>query len=95
VKNDISALTDQLTDVLNSFSSQATKQANRGVKQARSGADSMMSDLQERGGAYYDAAFDAASSFEEGLEDAITHRPLATVGLALGLGILIGAAWRR
>ena len=38
---------------------------------------------------------DAASSIEETLEDVITQRPLATVGLALGLGFLIGATWRR
>jgi ElaB/YqjD/DUF883 family membrane-anchored ribosome-binding protein len=95
VKNDISSLTDQITDVLNAFTGQATKQAKRGVKQARAGADSLMSDVQERGGAYYDAAYDAASSFEEGLEDVITQRPLATVGLALGLGFLIGVTWRR
>ena len=35
------------------------------------------------------------SSIEETLEDLIQQRPLATVGLALGLGFLIGAAWRR
>ncbi len=34
-------------------------------------------------------------SIEETLEDAITQRPLATVGLALGIGFLIGVAWRR
>ena len=42
-----------------------------------------------------DAAQDAASSIEETLEDVITQRPLATVALALGLGFLIGATWRR
>ena len=41
------------------------------------------------------AAYDAAYSMEESVEDAIHQRPLAAVGLALGLGILIGAAWRR
>jgi ElaB/YqjD/DUF883 family membrane-anchored ribosome-binding protein len=95
VKNDISALTDQITEVLNSFSGQAARQAKRGMKQARAGADSMMSDAQERGSAAYDAAYDYASSLEESLEDAISQRPLATVGLALGLGFLIGATWRR
>jgi ElaB/YqjD/DUF883 family membrane-anchored ribosome-binding protein len=42
-----------------------------------------------------DAAHDAASSIEETLEEVITERPLATVGLALGLGFLIGVTWRR
>ena len=95
VKNDISTLTDQLTDVLNSFAGDASKQARRGLKQARNNADSMWSDAQQRGSQAYDAAYDAAYSMEETVEDAIHQRPLAAVGLALGVGILIGAAWRR
>jgi ElaB/YqjD/DUF883 family membrane-anchored ribosome-binding protein len=95
VKNDISALTDQITDALNSFAGTAKKQARRGYKQARASADSAVDDMSERGSAMMDAAQDAAYSIEESLEDVITQRPLATVGIALGLGFLIGAAWRR
>jgi len=95
VKNDIAALTDQITDVLNGFAGTATKQARRGYKQARAQAESAMDDMSERGSAMMGAAQDAASSIEESLEDVITQRPLATVGLAIGLGFLIGATWRR
>jgi ElaB/YqjD/DUF883 family membrane-anchored ribosome-binding protein len=95
VKNDIAALTDQITDALNNFAGTATKQARRGYKQARASAESTMDDMSDRGGAMLDAAHDAASSIEESLEDIITQRPLATVGLAVGLGFLIGAMWRR
>jgi len=95
VKNDIAALTDQITDALNSFAGTATRQARRGYKQARANAGQAVDDMSERGGAMMDAAHDAASSIEESLEDVITQRPLATVGLAIGLGFLIGATWRR
>jgi ElaB/YqjD/DUF883 family membrane-anchored ribosome-binding protein len=95
VKNDIAALTDQITDALNAFTGQASKQARRGFKQARANVDSVMSDVSERGNAAFDAAQDAAYSFEETLEDVVQQRPLATVGLALGLGFLIGVTWRR
>ena len=95
VKNDIAALTDQITDALNSFAGTATKQARRGYKQARANAEQTMDDMSERGSAMMDAAHDAASSIEESLEDVITQRPLATVGLAIGLGFLIGVTWRR
>jgi ElaB/YqjD/DUF883 family membrane-anchored ribosome-binding protein len=95
VKNDIAALADQITDVLNSFAGNASKQARRGYKQARANVDQVVDDMSERGAAAMGAAQDAAYSIEETLEDAITQRPLATVGLALGLGFLIGAAWRR
>jgi ElaB/YqjD/DUF883 family membrane-anchored ribosome-binding protein len=95
VKNDISALTEQITDALNSFAGNAGKQARRGYKQARANVDSAVDDFSERGSAAMDAAQDAASSIEETLGDLIQERPLATVGLALGLGFLIGAVWRR
>jgi len=95
VKSDIAALTGQITDALNSFAGTATKQARRGYKQARANAEQAVDEMSERGGAMMDAAQDAASSIEETLEDVITQRPLATVGLALGLGFLIGATWRR
>jgi ElaB/YqjD/DUF883 family membrane-anchored ribosome-binding protein len=95
VKSDIAALTDQITDALNSFAGTATKQARRGYKQARANAEQTVDDLSERGGAMMDAAQDAASSIGETLEEVITQRPLATVGLVLGLGFLIGVTWRR
>jgi ElaB/YqjD/DUF883 family membrane-anchored ribosome-binding protein len=95
VKNDIAALADQITDVLNSFAGTTKKQARRGYKQARANVDSAVDDMSDRGAAVMDAAQDAAYSIEESLEDVITQRPLATVGLALGIGFLIGAIWRR
>jgi ElaB/YqjD/DUF883 family membrane-anchored ribosome-binding protein len=95
VKNDIAALTDQITDAINTFAGSAKKQARRGYKQARANVDDMVSDASDRGGAMMDAAQDAAYSIEESLEDVITQRPLATVGLAIGLGFLIGVTWRR
>src|ERR1700730_16325974 len=95
VKNDIAALTDQITDALNTFAGVASKQARRSYKQARANVESAVDAASERGSAMLGAAQDAAVSIEETLEDAITQRPLATVGLALGLGFLIGATWRR
>jgi ElaB/YqjD/DUF883 family membrane-anchored ribosome-binding protein len=95
VKNDISALADQITDVLNSFAGSAKKQARRGYKQARANVDSAVDDMSVHGAAAMEAAQDAAYSLEETLEDIVTQRPLATVGIALGLGFLIGVTWRR
>ena len=95
VKSDIAALTDQITDARNTFANSTSKQARRGYRQARENMDSTLDDMSERGSAMMEAAQDAYGSIEETLEDAITQRPLATIGLALGIGFLIGAAWRR
>ncbi|HLZ04249.1 MAG TPA: DUF883 domain-containing protein [Bradyrhizobium sp.] len=88
VKNDIAALTGQITDAINTFAGQTKKKARANVNSAIEGAS-------ERGSAMLGAAQDTAVSIEETLEDVITQRPLATVGLALGLGFLIGVTWRR
>jgi ElaB/YqjD/DUF883 family membrane-anchored ribosome-binding protein len=95
VKNDIGALAEQITDALNTLSGSARKQARRGYKQARANVDSVVDDISERSSAMMGAAQDAAASVEETLENVITERPLATVGLALGIGFLIGVTWRR
>jgi len=95
VKNDISALTDQITEAINTFAGTASKQARRSYKQARENVDSAIDEASERGSAVMEAAQDAAYSIEETLEDVIAQRPLATVAIALGLGFLIGVTWRR
>jgi len=95
VKDDISKLAEQLSDALDTFTNAARKQSRRGYKQARSNIDSMMSDAADKGSAAMAAAQDAAATLEDTVEDAIVQRPLAAVGLAVGLGFLIGVTWRR
>ena len=95
VRNDISALAEHVTDALNTFAGTAGKQARRGYKQARENVDSVVDNISDRGSAAIGAAQDAANSVGETLEDVIADRPLATIGVALGLGFLIGVTWRR
>jgi ElaB/YqjD/DUF883 family membrane-anchored ribosome-binding protein len=95
VKDDITALADQVTDTFHNLASTARKRARQGYDQAQSGMDSALDDAAERGTAFAGAAQDAMASIEETLEEVIAQRPLATVGLALGLGFLIGISWRR
>jgi ElaB/YqjD/DUF883 family membrane-anchored ribosome-binding protein len=95
VKNDIAALTNQITDALNSFAGTAKKQARHGYKQARANLESALDDATARSGDMLDAAQNTANSAGESLEELITQRPFVTLGLALGLGFLIGATMRR
>jgi ElaB/YqjD/DUF883 family membrane-anchored ribosome-binding protein len=95
VKKDVSNLAQQLTESLNSLAGTAQTRARRGYNQARAQVDAAVSDAADRGSAALDMAQDAANSLEETIEDAITERPIAAVGLAIGLGFLIGVTWRR
>ncbi len=95
VKNDISVLTERITEALNAFSGEAAKKARRGYREARRNIDAALSDAQAQGNAAVEAAQEAAASIEETLENAIQERPIAAIALAAGLGFLIGVTWRR
>lgn len=95
VKNDIASLSQQIAEAVNSLAALAQKEAKRGFKTARANVDSVVSDASERAGAVVGAAQEAAATIGDTLENAIQERPLAAVGIALGLGFLIGVTWRR
>jgi ElaB/YqjD/DUF883 family membrane-anchored ribosome-binding protein len=95
VKTDISKLAGRITDTLNDLASAGRHEARRKYNQARSNVDTIMNDVAKQGNAAVDFAQDSVSSLEETLEDAVQQRPIATIGLVLGLGFLIGLTWRR
>jgi ElaB/YqjD/DUF883 family membrane-anchored ribosome-binding protein len=95
VKAAIAKLAEQVTGSLNAFAGSAQADARHSYKQARSNAESMASDMNRQGSAILDSAHDAASAIGESVEGAVQQRPLAAMGLALGLGLLIGVSWRR
>jgi ElaB/YqjD/DUF883 family membrane-anchored ribosome-binding protein len=95
MKNAIGDLSEQVADAASDISAVAQSQARRGLKNARSHVNAMMSDASDRAGVVANAAQMQASSIGGTLQDVIEERPLSTVALALGLGFLIGVTWRR
>ncbi len=95
LRSDIAALGGELTNTLKSVSGTAQASARRGYKIAQDGVTATVSDLRKQGASALEQVQDTAESLEESLEDAVRQRPLAAVGLAIGLGFLIGATWRR
>ena len=97
VKNDIAALTDQITDAINSFAGTATKQARRGYRQVRDNAEQAVDDMSERGGAMMDGAHaDGSSAFDVGqyviYEDGVARLEAAgAAGQFVDRGIGLGA----
>jgi len=95
MKDDVAHLAQQIGDAVNTVAGLAQKRAKRRYKDARANIDSTLSDASSRADAVSDAAQTAAASIGETLEDLVQERPLATLGVAFGLGFLIGLTWRR
>jgi ElaB/YqjD/DUF883 family membrane-anchored ribosome-binding protein len=95
MKNAIGGLSDQIADAATEIGAVAQEQTKRGLRQARANMGSIAADASDRLGVVAGAAQTQAYSLADTLEDAVRERPLSTVALALGLGFVIGAVWRR
>jgi ElaB/YqjD/DUF883 family membrane-anchored ribosome-binding protein len=95
MKNAIGGLSDQIADAATEIGAVAQEQTKRGLRQTRANMGSIAADASDRLGVVAGAAQTQAYSLADTLEDAVRERPLSTVALALGLGFVIGAVWRR
>jgi ElaB/YqjD/DUF883 family membrane-anchored ribosome-binding protein len=88
LRDDFSRLAQQMADIV----------ANRGSaawQRARSGVDDVMSDAQDKSREAVDAMREVSDKFVEAVDESIKNRPYTTLAMAIGLGFLFGATWRR
>jgi ElaB/YqjD/DUF883 family membrane-anchored ribosome-binding protein len=88
LRDDFARLAQQVADIV----------ANRGSaawQRARSGVDGVMSDAQDKSREAVDAMREVSDKFVEAVDESIKTRPYTTLAIALGLGFLFGATWRR
>ena len=65
------------------------------LREAKANIDDTIAMVGEKGEEAMDSLRGVGETLVEGIEDALHERPIVTVGVALGVGFLLGAAWRR
>ena len=95
LRNDISALTQKMSDLASEAKDDTMAQVKSQVRSAKAQVDSAISGAQESGREAVDAFRDVADTFGDALEDSLKRRPYATLAIAAGIGFLFGAAWQR
>jgi ElaB/YqjD/DUF883 family membrane-anchored ribosome-binding protein len=95
IRNDISKLTQQMTDLVDETKDTAMAQVKTQVRRAQEAANSAISDAQATGREAVDAFRDVADTFGDAIDDSLKRRPYATLAVAAGIGFLFGAAWKR
>jgi ElaB/YqjD/DUF883 family membrane-anchored ribosome-binding protein len=62
---------------------------------ASSNVEGMISDAQDKGMEALHAVREVGDNMVEAIDESLAKRPYTTLVLAVGIGFLFGAAWRR
>jgi ElaB/YqjD/DUF883 family membrane-anchored ribosome-binding protein len=95
VRDDLSRLAQQVASLLSVTGSQALREVKAQMSRAKHSLDGVLSDASEKGMEAADTVRESTDTALEALEDAVRQRPFATLAIAVGLGFLFGASWRR
>ena len=88
LRDDVARLAQQIADI---FAAKGSKAWDR----ARSGVDEAITDAEDRGRDALDAVREVGDNMFEAIDESLARRPYTTLALALGIGFLFGATWRR
>lgn len=81
MREDMTKLSQQVVDLLSARGSAAYRRAKR--------------KFDEQAGEATEAVRDVRDTFMDAIERSVQERPLATLGMAFGIGFIIGVTWRR
>ena len=84
-----------MASLLGVTGSQALREVKAQMSRAKQNLDGVLSEASEKGMEAADTVRDSTDTALEAIEDAVRQRPFATLAIAVGLGFLFGASWRR
>jgi ElaB/YqjD/DUF883 family membrane-anchored ribosome-binding protein len=95
IQADIQALRDDVARLARQIASIFAAQGDRAWGHARAGVDEALADAEKRGREAVDAVREVGDNMLEAIDTSLQQRPYTTLALALGIGFLFGATWRR
>jgi len=88
LRGEIGRLTEQITDIV-------TSKGTAAWTRARSNIEGVMSDASSKGQEAVNAVREVGDTMVDAIDESLKKRPYTTLALAVGIGFLFGATWRR
>ena len=92
LRNDVTRLAAQIADI---FSSKGGAAWSRAKSNIQSNIEGVMSDATAKGQEAVDAVREVSDNMVDAIDESLKKRPYTTLALAVGIGFLFGAIWRR
>jgi ElaB/YqjD/DUF883 family membrane-anchored ribosome-binding protein len=88
LRDDVARLAQQIADIL-AVRGEAT------WRKAKSNVEGAITEAQDKGMEAVDAVREVGDNMLEAVDRSLKERPYTTLALAIGIGFLFGATWRR
>jgi ElaB/YqjD/DUF883 family membrane-anchored ribosome-binding protein len=88
LRNEVRRLTNQISDIVAS-------KGNAAWSRARSNVEGVVTDATAKGQQAVDAVREVGDNMVDAIGESLKRRPYTTLALAVGIGFLFGAMWRR
>jgi len=92
LRADVAHLTSQIADI---FASRGSAAWGRAKANIQSNIEGVMSDATAKGQEAVDAVREVSDNMIGAIDESLKKRPYTTLALAVGIGFLFGATWRR
>lgn len=95
IQADLQALRDDVTRLASQLTEIFTAKGNAAWARARSNVEGVVSDVRAKGQDAVDAVQEVRDQVVDAIDESLRTRPYTTLAMALGIGFLFGAMWRR
>jgi ElaB/YqjD/DUF883 family membrane-anchored ribosome-binding protein len=92
IKADVESLRRDVARLGNQIFS---SRGNAAWSRAKSNVEGVVSDVSAKGQDAVDAVREVGDNMVDAIDQSLKHRPYTTLALAVGIGFLFGATWRR
>ena len=95
IQTDLQALRDDVTRLATQISDIFAAKGNVAWSRAKANVEGVVSDVGAKGQEAIDAAQEVRDKVIDAIDESLETRPYTTLAVALGIGFLLGAIWRR
>jgi ElaB/YqjD/DUF883 family membrane-anchored ribosome-binding protein len=95
IQDDLNALRDDVARLTSQLAGIVGSRGNAAWRRARSNMEGVVSDVQDKGMEAVDAVREVGDNMVDAIDESLKRRPYTTLALAVTLGFIFGATWRR
>jgi ElaB/YqjD/DUF883 family membrane-anchored ribosome-binding protein len=95
VHHDLAALHDDVARLTRQIADIVSARGGATWRKTKSNIEGVLSEAQDKGQEAVDAVREVGDNLLDAVDESLKKRPGTTLALALGIGFLFGATWRR